>query len=77
MRYRIEDVEELQSDIAALPTKWDRVAHFVEHFDIPANFVHKKIDHLLHMDPEQLIQVLMHGDPTGERACRNVMKVQP
>lgn len=72
MRYRIEDVEDLQTDIAALPTKWDRVTHFVEHFGLPANFVAKKVDALLHMDPEQLVKVLMHADPTGETAARNV-----
>lgn len=70
-RYRLEDIADLQSDVAAMPTKRDQVTHLSEQYPhMSWSFLSKNVGALLALDPEQFLRVLQHSDPTGETAAR-------
>ena len=75
MRFTIQDVEDVQTDVKAIVTgRFDRVAHMVEHFGLPWNFVNSKLNHLLKMSPIELLTVIQYQDPTGETATDRAMR---
>lgn len=76
-RYSIDDVQDLQEDLARLDSDVYRRAHLVQEYPhIPTNFWKNRLTptQLIQMDPELVMRTLLHMDPTGEEAVRNVMK---
>lgn len=76
-RYRIDDVRELQEDLARMDSDLFRRAHLVQEYPhIPTNFWKNRLTptQLMGMDPELALRTLLYADPTGERAVNNVMR---
>jgi flagellar motility protein MotE (MotC chaperone) len=68
-----QDYAALQSSVAGM-TKKDAVAHLHNLFPHKAKaWFTRYFNHLMSLDPINLGEILGHGDPTANKAVRNVM----
>lgn len=71
----LEHVEDFLYDLQDQPTGLDRQLFLLNHYPhLSRAFVNRYMDVLVCMDPVQLVAAIGYPDPTGERACRNVMR---
>ena len=74
MEFTYAHVGYLQESVRDMSKKdaIDHILHFYPHLD--ENWLRRKFQYLMALDPVGLVNVLTYGDPTGNTAVRHVLK---
>jgi len=71
---QLDEIAVLQQECSQVPPKVARQILMANYPQRPESFFKRNLRLILTLDPDQLIQILGHKDPTGETAVNNVLE---